>query len=150
MWQSIHVWYRPHHGQCKDSSTATCTDGATPVCPDGKYDLHFLTNQINWEWPIKMYLLWRQLPNSKASVSKQHWCGASQSLEVINLINIEQIPRRWGQGTINCGASSQTDFILNYFLSNFLSKFLNFPKKFLEIPQIPSQIFFFLLAWPAG
>ena len=31
---------------------------------------------------------------------------------------------RW-QGDINCGASSQDDFILNYFLSNLLSNFLS-------------------------
>ena len=29
------------------------------------------------------------------------------------------------QGDINCGTSSQTDFILNYFLSNFPSNFLS-------------------------
>ena len=45
---------------------------------------------------------------------------------------------RW-QGDINCGASSQDDFILNYFLANF-------PK----FPQISPQILLFLPAWLAG
>ena len=36
------------------------------------------------------------------------------------------------QGDINCEASSQAGFILNYFLLNFLFKFLNFPKNILK------------------
>ena len=42
-------------------------------------------------------------------------------------------------GDIYCGASSQADFILNYFLSNFLT-----------FPQTSSQIHYFLQAWLAG
>ena len=33
------------------------------------------------------------------------------------------------QGNINCGTSSQTDFILNYLSSNFLSNFLKYVSK---------------------
>ena len=47
------------------------------------------------------------------------------------------------QGDSNCGASSQANFILNYFFSNFLSNFLQFP-------QILSQILHFLPARLAG
>ena len=49
-----------------------------------------------------------------------------------NLLTLLALP----QGDIYCGASSQDDFILNYFLSNFLkppqisSHFLKFPLKF--------------------
>ena len=53
------------------------------------------------------------------------------------------------QGTINCGTSSQADFILNY----FLAKFLNLPKissKVLKFPHISYQIPNFILAQLAG
>ena len=42
---------------------------------------------------------------------------AAMSLSIIKLITIPSNH----QGDFNCGASSQADFILNYFLSNFLS-----------------------------
>ena len=45
------------------------------------------------------------------------------------------------QGTINCGTSSQADFNLNYFLSNFFSKFLNFPKFSSNYHKFPLKFF---------
>ena len=54
-------------------------------------------------------------------------------------VHSEQIHILKDQGDLNCGVSSQADFILNYFLSNFL-KFL----------QISSQILHFLPARLAG
>ena len=59
---------------------------------------------------------------------------ASSSLQELQLVQYLH------QGDINCGASSQADFILNYFLSNFLN-FLKFPLKF----SISSQP-----GWQAG
>ena len=53
------------------------------------------------------------------------------------------------QGDFNCGASFQADFILNYFLSNFL-KFSQISSNFLKLPQISSQILHFLPACLAG
>ena len=38
------------------------------------------------------------------------------------------------QGDLNCEASSQADFILNYFLSNNLPNFLTFPQTFSNPP----------------
>ena len=46
------------------------------------------------------------------------------------------------QGDFICGASPQADFILNYFLSDFLV--------YLQVPQISSQILNFFPAWLAG
>ena len=43
------------------------------------------------------------------------------------------------QGDFNCGGSPKPDYILNYFLSNFLA-----------FPQISSQILHFLPAWLEG
>ena len=53
------------------------------------------------------------------------------------------------QGDFNCGASFQADFILNYFLSNFL-KFSQISSNFLKLPQISSQILHLLPAWLAN
>ena len=54
------------------------------------------------------------------------------------------------QGDFNCRASSQADFILNYFLSNVL-KCPQISSNFLKFPQISSQILHFLQAgWEAG
>ena len=54
------------------------------------------------------------------------------------------------QGDFNCRASSQADFILNYFLSNVL-KCPQMSSNFLKFPQISSQILHFLQAgWEAG
>ena len=58
-------------------------------------------------------------------------------------------PERYQIGTINCGAPSQADFILNYSL-NFPLKIPQFSSKFLKFPQISSQILHTLLAWLAG
>ena len=48
------------------------------------------------------------------------------------------------QGDFNCGASSQTDFILNYFLSKSL-KFPHISTKILKFPQISKNILKFPL-----
>ena len=58
---------------------------------------------------------------------------ASSSLQELQLVQYLH------QGDINCGASSQADFILNYFLSNFLVNFLKFRLKFSISSQLSCQ-----------
>ena len=51
------------------------------------------------------------------------------------------------QGNINCGTSSQTDFILNYLSSNFLSNFLKYVSKSPFSPSPASRLKQLISPW---